>query len=371
MQLSAKKTSSVVGLDVEAGSIAAAEVSVNGATKVGKTGIATLAPGLSREGEVVDADALGAALKDLFAENKLPRDVRVGVANQRVIVRAIRMPFLEKREEIETAIRFQAQDHVAMPLEQAVLDWQVVGTVADGEGPKQMDVVVVAARRDMVLGISQALRGAGLRPVGIDVAAFGMIRALAGTAGDGSQLSYEERLAQRNEGGIEDGAQGPAHLLCNLGDVTNLAVARGRTCLFTRVASYGMEGIAQRLAERRGLSLEHARQWIGHVGLGRPVEEIDGDPETVVAARESLAEGASRLADEIRTSLEFYGSQEGAVAVESVVACGPGTVVDGLAERLQRDLGYGVQVARPEALGHLPDDEAARLTLSYGLGLAE
>ena len=91
----------------------------------------------------------------------------------------------------------------------------------------------------------------------------------------------------------------------------------------------------------------------------------------MVAARESLAEGASRLADELRTSLEFYGSQEGAVAVEGIVACGPGTVISGLGKRLQRDLGYAVQVARPEALGHLPDEDAARLTLSYGLGLAE
>jgi type IV pilus assembly protein PilM len=371
MQLSAKKTSTIVGLDVEAGSIAATEVSVNGATKVGKTGIATLAPGLSREGEVVDADALGNALKDLFAEHKLPKDVRVGIANQRVIVRTIRMPFLEKPQEIETAIRFQAQDHVAMPLEQAVLDWQVVGVISDGEGPKQMDVVVVAARRDMVLALSVALKSAGLRPVGIDVAAFGMIRALAGaTSQSGPQISYEERLAQRNEGAIDE-AQGPAYLLCNLGDVTNLAVARGRTCLFTRVASFGMEGISQRLAERRGLTLEHARQWVGHVGLERPVESIEGDPDTVVAARESLAEGAARLADELRTSLEFYGSQEGAVAVEGIVTCGPGTVIDGLGDRLQRDLGLGVQVARPPALGHLPDEDAARLTLSYGLALEE
>ena len=88
----------------------------------------------------------------------------------------------------------------------------------------------------------------------------------------------------------------PAKLFCNLGDVTNLAVARGTSCLFTRIASFGIEGIAQKLAERRRLTVEHSRQWLIHVGLDQPVEAIEGDVEHVGAARECLADGAARLA---------------------------------------------------------------------------
>ncbi len=83
-----------------------------------------------------------------------------------------------------------------MPLEQSVLDWQVVGQRI-GEDNRQMDVVVVAARRDMVAALMRALRGAGLKPVGIDVAAFGMIRALAREVGvpeDANAASYEQRV---------------------------------------------------------------------------------------------------------------------------------------------------------------------------------
>jgi type IV pilus assembly protein PilM len=185
-------------------------------------------------------------------------------------------------------------------------------------------------------------------------------------------MSYEERLAQRaQESEIDGSGHRPARLYCNLGDVTNLAVARDDACLFTRVSPFGTEGIAQRLAERRGLTLEHARQWLEHVGLGRPVESIEGDPETVTATRDVLAEGAAKLADELRLSLEFYGAQEGAVAVEGITACGPGTMIEGLGDRLQRDLGHPVRVVRPTALSHLPEAEAARLTLAYGLGLGE
>jgi len=372
VKLVTKKPTTVVGLDIEAGSVAAAEITINGDARLGRTGIAPLAPGITREGEIADPEALGAVLKDLFSEQKLSKNVRVGVANQRVVVRSLRMPSIEGRDELETAIRFQAQDHIPMPLEQAVLDWEVIAPRV-GEGGKQMDVVVVAARRDMVTALAQALDHAGLRPVGVDVSAFGMIRALAHEQPDPEPepIPYEERVGT-------DGApiepiepMLPARLYCNLGDVTNLAVARGSACLFTRVASFGVEGIAQRLAERRGLTLEHARQWLVHTGLERPVEAIEGDPDTVAAARDALAEGASKLADELRLSLEFYGAQEGALSVDEVIACGPGTTIEGLTERLQRELGYAFKVGRPSALAHLDDDSAARLTLSYGLGLEE
>jgi type IV pilus assembly protein PilM len=341
--------------------------------RVGRTGVAPLGPGVTRDGEIADTDALAATLKELFAQAKLPKEVRVGVANQRVVVRTLRMPQIDDRKELETAIRFQAQDHIPMPLEQSVLDWQVVGQRI-GEDGRQMDVVVVAARRDMVSGLVDAVRGAGLKPVGIDVAAFGMIRALAHDVGvpeEAHAVAYEQRAFGDGVGDPSQQVHVPAKLYCNLGDVTNLAVAKGPNCLFTRVSSFGVEGIAQRLAERRGLTLEHARQWIVHVGLGRPVEEIEGDPEIVRACREVLAEGASKLADELRLSLDYYGTQEGAMAVEEVIACGPGTVIEGVGQRLERELGYPVRIARPAALGHLDEGSAARLTLSYGLGLQE
>ncbi len=74
-----------------------------------------------------------------------------------------------------------------------------------------------------------------------------------------------------------------------------------------------------------GLPLEHARLWLAHVGLGRPLEQIDGDPQTALQARRAIEEGASPLLDELRTSLDFYGAQEGAVPIEKVVLCGPGS----------------------------------------------
>jgi type IV pilus assembly protein PilM len=369
-----KKNSAVVGLDIETGSVAATEVITNGTSAVGRTGIAQLPAGVTREGEIADAEALAATLKDLFAEHDLPKQVRVGIANQRVMVRTWRVPFIEDRDELDAAIRFQAHDQIPMPLEQAVLDWQVVGNTTEADGSRQMEVVVVAARREMVTGMAEALRSAGLRPVGIDVSAFGMIRALAAADRAARPTEVTEVMSEAptvEQGAEEYAAPAMAKLFCSLGDVTNLAVARDTTCLFSRVSFFGIEGIAQRLSERRGLTLEHSRQWLTYVGLEAPVESLEGDPEIVTATRATLEEGASKLADELRLSLDFYGAQERALAIEEIVVCGPGTLIAGLDQRLQRDLGRTVRISRPAELAGRDEAEAARLTISYGLGLDE
>jgi type IV pilus assembly protein PilM len=347
--IATKKSRTVVGLDIEAGSIAATEVQQNGRPEVVSTAVAGLAPGVFQEGEVVDAEALGEALGAMFSQHGLGKRVRLGVANQRVAVRTLTLPAIDAPGELETAVRFQAQDQIPMPLDQAVLDYHVTGEEQGEDGNRRKVVVTAAARRDMVGKFLEATRKGGLRPVGIDLAAFGMIRALAGP-----------------DPNAEDAPPAP-RLYCNLGDVTNLAVARGRTCTFTRVSTWGVEGMAQGLAERRKLTLEHARQWLVHIGLDRPTEEVGGEEKIVAAGREVLEEGAAKLTDELRLSLEYFDAQGPSEPVASVVVCGPGATVPGLPERLQAELGIPLESGRAAAVSHLDGAIASRLTVSYGL----
>ena len=355
-----KKTGAVVGLDIEAGSIAATEVVSNGTHRVSASAIGPLAPGAFHEGEVLDGDSLAEGLRSFFAEHKLAKQVRLGIANQRVVVRTLRLPAIEDPKEMEAAVRFQAQEQIPMPLDQAVLEHQVVGGVPgeDGTSP-QIDVVVVAARRDMVSTFLTPLRSAGLEPVGVDLSAFAMIRALAGDAGEGAAGADGEEPTRRLDEAV---------LYCNVGDVTNLAVARDRACLFTRVSHVGLEAIAGRLASAGGLPPETAMQWLEHVGLEAPVEEIEGEPETVAEARRALEEGVAALSDEIRLSLDYYAAQEGALRVGRIVLCGAGSAIAGIGQRME-GLDLPVSVARPPALADMGDASAARLTLPYGLAL--
>jgi len=365
-----KKPSAVVGLDIEAGSVAAAEIKQNGGAPVSGAAIQALPAGVFHEGEVADAGALAEALKELFAKNKLSKHVRLGVGNQRVIVRTLRLPAIEDPKEMEAAVRFQAQEQIPMPLDQAVLEHQVVGGVPAEEGAQpQLDVVVVAARQDMVRSFLAPIRSAGLQPVGVDLSAFGMIRALAGLAPTQRLDAPTQQLDAPTQQLDAPAPQSEAVLYCNLGDAINLAVARGRACLFTRVSSIGLESVAGRLAGEVGLSTEHATQWLTHVGLEAPLEGVEGDANVIASARRVLEEGVGAFVDELRLSLDYYGAQESAVPVGQVVLSGPGSAIPGLAARMEELLGLPIGAARPPALAEFDETAAARLTLPYGLAL--
>ncbi len=352
-------TGSTVGLDIDADSVAAAEPTKSGQVRIG---VQSLAPGAFSGGEIVDAEAVSAALSELFSRHKLSRHVRLAVASQGVAFRTLRLPLIEHPDQLRSAVRFQAQEQIPMPLDSAVLDHQVIGARVTDDGSRQVDVAVVAARRATIDSLLDVTRSAGLEPVGIDLAAFGMIRALA--AGRPPAVLQPEA---DGDPAVDDYV--PATLFASLGGVTNLAIARGSDCLFSRVAQFSVRGIAEELSASSGLLLEHAEQWLLHVGLETPLDQVAGDPSAAAAARIALEANLGKLGDELRLSLDYYGAQEDATPVEDVIVCGWGSAIPGLADGLTRVLGRAVTVRRPSALGGLSDGEAARLTLPYGLAL--
>ena len=213
----------LVGLEIEPSGIHAAAVEVNGKISIQHAATAQLEAGIVRDGEVTDVDGLADALRKLFDENRdLDKRVRIGVANQKVVVRVMELPPIADRKELDAAVRFRAQDEVAMPLDSAVMDYQPLDIIDTPDGPRQR-ILIVAARRDMVERVLAAARAAGLRPEGIDLAAFAMVRALHRSGRAGEQVLY-----------------------LSIGGLTNLAVAQGPMCLFTRVVGGGLESIADR-----------------------------------------------------------------------------------------------------------------------------
>lgn len=349
----AKRTKQLVGLDIDPAGVAVAQVAVNGHVEIERAAFAELESGIVRDGEVADSDALTETLKALWRDEKgLDKRVRVGVANQKIVVRVVELPPLESRKELEAAVRFQAQESIPMPLENAVLDFHTLGVEETEAGPRQR-AVVVAARRDMIERLLIAVRNAGLRPEGIDLAAFAMVRALHG-AGRGAQAPG-------------DAPEQVVYLW--LSGITNLAVARGTDCLFTRASGGGLETMAVELAERRRLTLVHARQWLQHVGLDARLEEIEGDADIVEEARDVLADGVRRIATEVRSSLDFQTAYGGRGGVSRVVLTGPATAVPGFAHALEGALGLPVLEAQVD---HVPAGvDARRITVAAGLALEE
>jgi type IV pilus assembly protein PilM len=202
----------------------------------------------------------------------------------------------------------------------------------------------------MIAGMLTAARAAGLKPVGIDLSAFGMVRALQ---------------RQRREGDLPE-------LFVAVGGLTNLAISDRGICAFTRVAGAGLEGIAADLAERRELTSAVARAWLHKAGASGPLEFAGDDASIAADARAALTEGVRRIATEIRASLDFYSVNDAAGGdVERVVLTGPAVAVPGfaqaLSERLELDVDERV-VAGSDAM-KLSAHDAACLSVAAGLAL--
>jgi type IV pilus assembly protein PilM len=383
------RTRSVVGLDIEPGFLAAAEFSGSGKPALIRAATETLGPGLFHEGEVVDVDGLADRVRAFFREHDLPKRIRLGVASQKIALRVLELPAIDNEQELEAAIRFQAQEELPMPLEQAVLDYHVLERVDNGEGGR-MRVVVVGARRDSVEHLLAVARKAGLQPELVDLSAFAMIRALYVPPGPSPQELASADFSGVPELGLDgqpietdmpdpsqaEAAPEGATLYCYFGGLTNLAIGVGKNCVFNRVLQNGVESMAATLAERRGLTLDHSREWLRYVGMERDIENLEGEREIVAEAREVLTASARRIADEIRLSIEYYHTTvPDARRVETTVMAGPGIAIEGLPSFFETELGMPVH---PRSMGQvevnpgaLDGVEAAELTVATGLALDE
>jgi type IV pilus assembly protein PilM len=342
---SSSSQAGITGLDLDPGHIAAAEVTVNGSLSLKRGAVTALRPGVLRDGEVADVPALAEALKAFFAETGFSTRVRLGIANQRIVVRTLDLPLLDDEKALAAAVKIQAPDHIPMPMDEAVIDWQTLGTVHTASGQPRTRVVVVAVRREMVERLVAAAREAGLKVEGIDLSAFGMVRALADRKVEGAMLYV------------------------SVAGLTNVAVANQSGCLFTRAAAGGLEAMVHTLAERRGLTVEHARQWLQHVGLHAPLEGVDGDADLVAAARAVLEEGVHQLADTVRNSLNFYRMQESAEKVEHGVLTGPAVAIPGFVEALSEQLKLPLTSA--VVTSQDANADLGRLTVAAGLAVED
>ena len=226
-----------VGLDLDGSYIAAVSI-VDGVIQ--EAASADMPAGLIRDGEVEDSDGLAQLIRDFMKSHDFGRNVRLGVANQQIAVRSLDIPPIEDAQERAAAVRFQASEAVAMPLDEAVLDYQVIGQATTSDGPGMMRVIVVAAREPMIMRLIDAVRGAGLRPDGIDLSAFALMRVIAPES---------------------EPEPSPARVYCHLGGVTNLAVGVGSTCVFTRPLATVWDGgsaeFVSALAEEIRLSMDY------------------------------------------------------------------------------------------------------------------
>lgn len=183
--LSFGSSQTAVGLDIGSDHVRVAQVKMTGA---GHTltayGVAEMPMGAVADGEIVDTAAVSSAIKEVWRRAGVHgKACCVGVSNQRVIVRLIDLPFME-RGELQSAIQYQAQDYIPMAVEDSILDFQIIGDYMTSNDEHMMEVLLVAAHREMIGNTVTAVEGAGLKLDRIDVSSFAVSRALLGESSE-------------------------------------------------------------------------------------------------------------------------------------------------------------------------------------------
>jgi type IV pilus assembly protein PilM len=349
--------STVVALDIGSSAIAGVELkTARERVTLAKAAVEPLPAGLMRDGEIVRPDELADEIRRFWRSARFSgKRVRLGVANQRVVVRTIELPALDDPREQRAAVEFEAAEQIPIPPEQTVVDSQPVLRFTNDAGERERHVVV-AAHRDMVDGLVSTVRRAGLQPVGIDLEAFAILRAL---------IAPPPVIDEGSEDAV-------AQAVCHVGaEVTNMIVSVDRRCHFTRLVGFGGSHLTAAVAERTGLPAEEAEAVKNACGLlGGPLEGWDDD--TVAQVRHALALGARPLVREISRSLDYYRSGSFARPIGKLIVSGGTALCTGIDRYLQQGLGIPVEVGDPVAQldgGDLSPDLAARAAVAVGLAL--
>lgn len=372
---------SSVGLDIGTRAVRAVEVRGAGNQKsIARFGRVLLPAGAVEHGEIQDPRAVTEAIETLWKRIRLTaKSVHIGMANRRVVVRVVEMPAMA-RGDLDAAIRLQAQDHIPIPLSEAVMDYEVLEDVMGPEGQRVHRVLVVAAERASVDPLIAAVQAAHLEPRTLELNAYALVRSL----GNGS---------------------GQAEAIVDIGaGVTTVVIHRDGHIRFTRILpNFGGDDFTVAIAEGLGVPVDQAEA-IKRREAGDLAERVRGSshddplvvPPSFVEAPdmpESAAEFATppapqtavdlmepvfqRLVSEVRGSVDFYTAQPDAAPVVRVVLTGGGSLLGGLREAIGGSLGITAEIGHPfqrVPMGRMKvsDDQVqvAERYLSVAVGLA-
>jgi type IV pilus assembly protein PilM len=350
----------LVGLKIGASQLAAARVANNGTTELLQVARDELAPGIIVGGELRNPEALSEALKDFFAKHGLPKkDVRLGIANNRIGVRTFEIVGVEDPKQLANAVRFKAQEALPIPIDEAVLDYHVLGESVDADGQVSKRILLVVAYRELIDRYVDACKQAGITLAGIDLEAFALLRAL-----------------QAPQDGVGADASAALVVVAIGHERSTFAVSDGRVCEFTRVLEWG--GSALNVAIARAVDAAPSEVEDKKRALSLMDEMVpDGlTAEQAKQAREAMRRAIQTFARELVSSLQYYQNQPGSLGIGEIVLTGGTAHLPGLAGELERLIGVKVRVGDPLARMKVAKkvgqpEQIGSLAVAIGLGIED
>ena len=306
----------IVGLDVGSSSIKAVELKRKGGQiEVAHLGLEPLSSDIVVDSMIVDSGTVSSAISKLFADNQIKtKAVATAVSGHSVIVKKISLPSMSEQELAET-IEKEAAQHIPFDLADVSLDYQIL---SDEVGSPQMDVLLVAVKKDKILNYTNVLSMAGRTPAIVDIDALAL------------QNCYEYNYQP---------APGQVVALLNLGaSVMNINIVRGGIPLFTRDVSVGGNQYTDALRKELDLSFEDAER-LKH---GENIAGVADEHRATI-----LRSVTDILVLEIQKTFDFFRATATGESIQKIVVAGGSSRVPGLMDVLREEFAIPVEEMYP------------------------
>lgn len=310
------KSKSLIGLDIGSSSVKAIELKKKGQEyELVNLGIEALGQDTVVDGAIMDALSVSQAIEKIFTDNKIKtKDVSTSVSGHSVIVKKITVAATSE-EEVANAIEYEAQQHIPFEIADVFKDYQVLGPSAAGGG---FDVMLVAVKRDKILGHTNVLTHSGKAPAIVDIDAFALQNAF--------EVAYEpppELMAA----------------LLNVGaSIMNINIVRSGIPLFTRDVSVGGNQYTDTLQKELDLSFEDAEK----LKQGHEVANIA--PDQVTPHIRSVSE---ILLLEIQKTFDFFRQTASTENIQHIFVAGGTARIEGLVDLLKEEFNIPVEILNP------------------------
>jgi type IV pilus assembly protein PilM len=310
-----------VGLDIGSSSVKVVQLKeTSKGYQLVNFGIEPLPPQTIVDGSIMNQSAVVDAIKQLRVALRLKaRDAATAISGHSVIIKKIKVPPMTP-EELEEQIPWEAEHHIPFSKDDVEIDHQLV-TTQNAQG--QMELLLVAAKKEVVSDYAMVIREAKLQPTVMDVAAFTIQNAFEVNY----EVNPEESVALVNVGAA----------------LSNINIVSGGTSAFTRDVTVGGNIFTEEIQKRLNVSHEEAEAWkIGSIGEGA-TDVLPGEVEAV------LAEVAESVAGQFQRSLDFFLASSTDASISRIFLCGGAAKVSALQKALQEKARAQVEIMDPFA----------------------
>ena len=320
-----KKGKGITGLDIGSRNIKAVQLKeIKNGYQLERLGIASLLPELIVDGSILDSLRVVETIKGLISEKKIQgKDVAISVSgHSSVIIKRVALPQMSE-EELSESIKFEAEQYIPFDIEDVNLDFQILGQREESD---QMDVMIVAVKKDKVNEYVSVVREAGLNPVVVDIDAF----ALENMYAINYEINEEENVA-----------------LVNIGaSMINMNILKGGTSVFTRDSSVGGNLHTEALQRGFAISYEDAER-LKH---GEAVEGVSQEDVASV-----LTSASEDVITEISRSFDYFRGATSHEDITEIILSGGCALIKDFVPLLSERIGLNVKVIEPFKNIQIPD----------------